>query len=308
MALTLCKECGHEISTKADKCPSCGAPVKRKGIGCGGYLGFIILFLVGSAILVPQFAKYRDREKTITRSEQDKKLAEVVEKARKRRAKLEKEKPKTKRDKKISQESKKFVFKEITPEDRIKRDTERVKKWIGKRIWPYEKIWVKGLSHQDIIGGPRVVGVKLVKFEEIKNSIPPSAKKLLRDSVKHNDPIFRFTFKAQDGTIGYYYGADVDFLADWSMDSNFMRTFYSWWNKRVWSAIANEMVFMGMEKDAVLLSWGQPKEVSKLGSMNEEIWTYGDPPMDGAFLSVKKGAFGEVVDFQTFGSWSAKVK
>ncbi|MCR4302462.1 MAG: zinc-ribbon domain-containing protein, partial [Sulfuricaulis sp.] len=30
MAMTKCKECGTEVSTKAKECPKCGAPVKRK--------------------------------------------------------------------------------------------------------------------------------------------------------------------------------------------------------------------------------------------------------------------------------------
>jgi len=30
MALVKCKECGQEISRKADKCPKCGAPAKKK--------------------------------------------------------------------------------------------------------------------------------------------------------------------------------------------------------------------------------------------------------------------------------------
>lgn len=30
MALTKCKECGEEISQKAEKCPKCGAPAKKK--------------------------------------------------------------------------------------------------------------------------------------------------------------------------------------------------------------------------------------------------------------------------------------
>jgi hypothetical protein len=30
MALTKCKECGEEISKKAEKCPKCGAPQKKK--------------------------------------------------------------------------------------------------------------------------------------------------------------------------------------------------------------------------------------------------------------------------------------
>ena len=30
MALKKCRECGHDVSRKADKCPNCGAPVKPK--------------------------------------------------------------------------------------------------------------------------------------------------------------------------------------------------------------------------------------------------------------------------------------
>lgn len=44
MALKKCKECGKEVSTKADKCPHCGAKVKS-GIGCLGLIG--IIFLIG---------------------------------------------------------------------------------------------------------------------------------------------------------------------------------------------------------------------------------------------------------------------
>lgn len=44
MALKKCKECGKEVSTKADKCPNCGAKVKSS-IGCLGAIG--IIFLIG---------------------------------------------------------------------------------------------------------------------------------------------------------------------------------------------------------------------------------------------------------------------
>ncbi|MCF8025825.1 MAG: zinc-ribbon domain-containing protein [Desulfobacteraceae bacterium] len=30
MALTGCKECGSQVSDKAQACPSCGAPIRRK--------------------------------------------------------------------------------------------------------------------------------------------------------------------------------------------------------------------------------------------------------------------------------------
>lgn len=49
MAMTKCKECGSEISTKAEACPKCGAKV-TKSSGCAtaiiGFIGLIALFSV----------------------------------------------------------------------------------------------------------------------------------------------------------------------------------------------------------------------------------------------------------------------
>ena len=60
MAMIRCKECKKKISSKAQSCPNCGAPVeisekennkpKRKGRGC--LLAFLILILVGIFILI----------------------------------------------------------------------------------------------------------------------------------------------------------------------------------------------------------------------------------------------------------------
>jgi hypothetical protein len=45
MAMSKCKECGKEISTKADKCPHCGAPQKPKQYGCGTLI--LVVFIIG---------------------------------------------------------------------------------------------------------------------------------------------------------------------------------------------------------------------------------------------------------------------
>jgi hypothetical protein len=50
MALRKCKECGKEVSTKAEACPNCGAPIKQKSkeYGCIASL----LMLIGGAVVL----------------------------------------------------------------------------------------------------------------------------------------------------------------------------------------------------------------------------------------------------------------
>lgn len=49
MALKKCRECGKEVSTKAAKCPNCGAPVKKASslINSLVTILFVVLFIVG---------------------------------------------------------------------------------------------------------------------------------------------------------------------------------------------------------------------------------------------------------------------
>lgn len=51
MALGKCKECGEQVSSKADKCPHCGAPAKKSGSSAGGCLVLIIVVVVGIWVL-----------------------------------------------------------------------------------------------------------------------------------------------------------------------------------------------------------------------------------------------------------------
>jgi hypothetical protein len=54
MALTKCKECKKEVSTKADKCPHCGAPVKKQG-GLLRATGVILVMLVAIPVVISLF-------------------------------------------------------------------------------------------------------------------------------------------------------------------------------------------------------------------------------------------------------------
>lgn len=46
MALIKCKECGNEVSSKAETCPKCGARVAAKRMGCGTLIGVVFLGLI----------------------------------------------------------------------------------------------------------------------------------------------------------------------------------------------------------------------------------------------------------------------
>lgn len=56
MAMTKCKECGAEISTKADACPQCGAK-RKKTSGCAVVLLIFFLLILFGAIVAPKTDK-----------------------------------------------------------------------------------------------------------------------------------------------------------------------------------------------------------------------------------------------------------
>ena len=70
MALKKCKECGHDVSTKADACPNCGA-VKKTTSGCTGCIAilFMIFFVpwcVGSLSDSDSSTPHQTVQKSIT--------------------------------------------------------------------------------------------------------------------------------------------------------------------------------------------------------------------------------------------------
>src|SRR5262245_45797076 len=67
MALIKCKECGNEVSTKAETCPKCGARVARKPLGCGSAIGVIVL----AAVILSVFGSlFKDSSHTPSSSPQ----------------------------------------------------------------------------------------------------------------------------------------------------------------------------------------------------------------------------------------------
>ena len=81
MALKKCKECGNQVSIKADKCPNCGAPIKKRTkVGCLGSIILIIFVLIIIGQLSNFFeerSKQKDiREKAIIAEQKVKAVAE----------------------------------------------------------------------------------------------------------------------------------------------------------------------------------------------------------------------------------------
>ena len=71
MALIECKECGHEVSKKADKCPNCGAPIKKQTSGCA-----MLFAIIGGVMLFTYFVNLNDSSSTANRqTEQPRKSA-----------------------------------------------------------------------------------------------------------------------------------------------------------------------------------------------------------------------------------------
>lgn len=64
MALVKCKECGSEVSSKAEACPKCGARVARKPMGCGSLIGVIILGAIIISAFSSIFSSSKDTKST----------------------------------------------------------------------------------------------------------------------------------------------------------------------------------------------------------------------------------------------------
>jgi hypothetical protein len=107
MSLKKCKECGNQVSTKADACPSCGAKIKSKSknYGCGTLI--VILILIGMVwSQIDGCLEKREKEVQL-----EKEQAAATELATKRKAELEKAEAKEKADfeKNIEQHYQKLV-------------------------------------------------------------------------------------------------------------------------------------------------------------------------------------------------------
>ena len=66
MALIKCKECGNEVSSKAETCPKCGARISPKPVGCGALIGVIFLAIVIMSTISSIFSSTSDTKSSKT--------------------------------------------------------------------------------------------------------------------------------------------------------------------------------------------------------------------------------------------------
>jgi len=85
MSLTKCKECGNQVSTKADKCPNCGAPIKKKTeVGCFASIVIIIIVL----IFIGKISNFFDERSKEEKRQGKAKIEDVFEKDRKEKKRI----------------------------------------------------------------------------------------------------------------------------------------------------------------------------------------------------------------------------
>lgn len=146
-------------------------------------------------------------------------------------------------------------------------------KWLGKTLWyAGEKIATYNETTE------KFGSIKLKKFSPVK----------VRDVVAgwyEHEPV-RFILQTPSGEEGFVdinlSGTNVSYiLRDYSrFEENFFtedpKKIYKW-SSKVWSAIEEGKVFVGMTAKQARMSWGKPEEINKTitGNIKHEQWVYG---------------------------------
>lgn len=80
MALIKCKECGNEISNKADSCPRCGSKVKQSTISgtIGWVIGGLFVFIYALGMILPNQSSDSNFETLTSNADEFKTTAEEI--------------------------------------------------------------------------------------------------------------------------------------------------------------------------------------------------------------------------------------
>lgn len=172
----------------------------------------------------------------------------------------------------------------------FQHEMERARKLIGKNIWVKNWKYLRVSEKKD-----DYFWIKNLEKLTLINT---------KWSYKYDHPI-RFIFKTESGKIGYWDGNILQNVKDiknvglwgtfnlyekWHLENP--RKKHTDWITKVWKAIEEREVFIGMTEDMVLLSWGAPKDKNRsIGSWGmHEQWVYSSSYLyfeDGILRSIQ---------------------
>ena len=146
--------------------------------------------------------------------------------------------------------------------DRIHNDAARHEADSLRPLYLDKDVWLLERNHSDLpfLSRYKVVEVQLVR-EEVSFATTDSIDNVM--VILRNDSGRRFSEASQ--TIKEKY----------SLRSP--SKLHPTWSKKVWDAIANNDVFVGMNKEQVRMSWGEPSDINSTTSKHasSEQWVFG---------------------------------
>ena len=159
-------------------------------------------------------------------------------------------------------------------------EMEKAKKYIGKTVWN-KKNKLQTYNPDEYLT-PKI-GIK-GKYEEIPIK---NLEKLTVVKIEwgwFTNPL-RFYLKTKDGKVGFWDGSysrinDTfnnllePFDENWYLQNPYK--IHPSWDKKTWKAIEKNKIYIGMNKEMVLMSWGKPKDINRtVGSWgSHEQWGY----------------------------------
>lgn len=152
-------------------------------------------------------------------------------------------------------------------------EMENAQQYIGKKVWNKGHPTDNHADRHGYIKCDKNIG----KLEQVKITN-------IKWSTDESSPL-RFMFQTNDGFNGYWDGSyskindgssglAMPFSENWYLEDP--RTIHSDWPKKIWYAIENEEVLIGMSKEQVLLSWRKPRKINRtVGTWGvHEQWVY----------------------------------
>lgn len=157
----------------------------------------------------------------------------------------------------------------------FKSEMENAKQYLGKTVWSKTNLGGSPYTIDPVTNKP-----KNIRLPNITNYIVENIEWGFYD----HQPL-KFTLKSPNNEIVYWEGTfsrinDTSnhlmkpFEEYWYLDDP--TRLYPKWSQRTWNAIKEYKIYIGMTKEMVLMSWGEPKKINKtiLASGVSEQWVY----------------------------------